>query len=144
MAESQDTLIELTAQIISAHVSRNEVTAEQLPALIRQVHATLDRVSRDESLPETIAPAVPIAASVKSDVVVCLHCGSAFKMLKRHLMATHDQNPDEYRKQWKLPESYPMVASNYAKIRSALAIQHGLGTGHMTPAGKARRSESGH
>jgi predicted transcriptional regulator len=35
--------------------------------------------------------------------------------------------PDEYRGKWDLPESYPMVAPEYAKLRSSLALQSGLG-----------------
>ena len=35
--------------------------------------------------------------------------------------------PDEYRAKWGLPADYPMVAPNYAKSRSDLALKLGLG-----------------
>lgn len=35
--------------------------------------------------------------------------------------------PDQYRAKWGLPPDYPMVASNYAASRSALAKKIGLG-----------------
>ncbi len=35
--------------------------------------------------------------------------------------------PEEYRAKWDLPETYPMVAPNYAAKRSALAKGMGLG-----------------
>jgi predicted transcriptional regulator len=49
------------------------------------------------------------------------------KMLKRHLLTVHGITPDEYRAKWGLPESYPMVAADYAKLRSTLARESGLG-----------------
>jgi predicted transcriptional regulator len=53
--------------------------------------------------------------------------GLSMKMLKRHLLTVHGMTPDEYRSKWGLPESYPMVAGDYAKLRSSLALQSGLG-----------------
>jgi predicted transcriptional regulator len=38
-------------------------------------------------------------------------------------------SPEEYRAKWNLPKDYPMVAPNYAKARSDLAKQMGLGQG---------------
>ena len=35
--------------------------------------------------------------------------------------------PEQYRQRWELPPSYPLVAPNYAKTRSALAKKIGLG-----------------
>jgi len=48
-------------------------------------------------------------------------------MLKRHLNTDHQITPEEYRRKWDLPRSYPMVAPDYAKKRSALAKKIGLG-----------------
>jgi predicted transcriptional regulator len=49
-------------------------------------------------------------------------------------------SPEEYRAKWNLPKDYPMVAPNYAKARSELAKQMGLGQGGRKAAkGKARR-----
>jgi predicted transcriptional regulator len=48
-------------------------------------------------------------------------------MLKRHLSAGFGMTPDEYRAKWGLPSDYPMTAPNYAKARSALAKDLGLG-----------------
>ena len=42
---SGSTFIELTADIVSAYVSNNSVSAGELPALINQVHSALTRVS---------------------------------------------------------------------------------------------------
>jgi predicted transcriptional regulator len=35
--------------------------------------------------------------------------------------------PDEYRAKWSLPSDYPMVAANYAAVRSEMAKRIGLG-----------------
>ncbi|MBP2293822.1 putative transcriptional regulator [Azospirillum rugosum] len=73
-------------------------------------------------------PAVPIKKSVTPDYIVCLEDGKKLKMLKRHLKTAYNMSPEEYRDRWGLPADYPMVAPNYARQRSSLAKQIGLGT----------------
>ena len=70
---------------------------------------------------------MPIAASLKDDVIICLEDGLPFQSLKRHLRVKYNMSPEEYRKKWDLPADYPMVAPDYAKRRSALAKRSGLG-----------------
>ena len=72
-------------------------------------------------------PAVPVKKSVTPDYIVCLEDGKKLKMLKRHLQSSYGLTPDEYRVKWGLPSDYPMVAPNYAKARSDLALKLGLG-----------------
>lgn len=67
------------------------------------------------------------APSTTPDAVICLECGKKFSMLKRHLGTYHDISAAAYRTKWKLPSTYPMVAPNYAILRSALAVKIGLG-----------------
>ena len=62
------------------------------------------------------------------DYIVCLEDGKKLKMLKRHLKTAYNMTPEEYRERWGLTPDYPMVAPNYAKQRSKLAKQIGLGT----------------
>jgi predicted transcriptional regulator len=76
---------------------------------------------------EELKPAVPIKKSVTADYIVCLEDGKRLKMLKRHLMSSYNMTPDQYRTKWGLPADYPMVAPNYAKSRSELALKLGLG-----------------
>ena len=61
------------------------------------------------------------------DYLICLEDGKKFKSLKRHLRSHYDISPEEYREKWGLPLDYPMVAPNYAKARSKLARDMGLG-----------------
>ena len=132
-----DSLITLTADIVSAHVSNNDVTAADLPELIRNVHDALSAIGTP---PAPIAPAakqepaVPVRNSVKPDYVVCLEDGKKLKMLKRHLMTHYQLTPDAYRRKWNLAADYPMVAPNYADQRRTLAKQIGLGTKPRVPA----------
>ncbi|MFX8370046.1 MucR family transcriptional regulator, partial [Acinetobacter baumannii] len=74
-----------------------------------------------------LEPAVSIRASIRPDYLVCLEDGKKLKMLKRHLMTHYQMTPDDYRKKWKLPADYPMVAANYAQKRRELALTIGLG-----------------
>jgi predicted transcriptional regulator len=65
---------------------------------------------------------------VTPDYIVCLEDGRQLQMLKRHLRNAFDMSPDQYRRRWGLPVDYPMVAPNYAKTRSKIAKNTGLGT----------------
>lgn len=128
-AAPSNELLSLTTEIVAAHVSNNTVAIADLPALIDQVYRTLSNVGTEPvSQVEKPQPAVPIKKSVTPDYIVCLEDGKKLKMLKRHLKTAYDMSPEEYRDRWGLPADYPMVAPNYAKQRSRLAKQIGLGT----------------
>jgi predicted transcriptional regulator len=136
MAEksADSAILALTAKIVAAHASNNELQPNVLPSVIRAVYDTLSHV--DEAPPpavEKAQPAVPIRKSVFPDYIVCLEDGKRLKMLKRHLSTSYNLTPEQYRDKWGLDASYPMVAPNYAERRSALAKQIGLGT-HRTSA----------
>ena len=132
MAESNElneTLITLTADIVSAHVSNNSVAVNDLPQLIANVHGALSGLgSKPEEAPVKLEPAVSVRSSIKPDFIVCLEDGKKLKMLKRHLMTHYQMTPDQYRQKWGLNADYPMVAPNYAEQRRTLAKKIGLGT----------------
>ncbi|GAW41283.1 Transcriptional regulatory protein ros [Brevundimonas sp. SH203] len=134
--EDKPELLEMTADIVSAYVGNNTVSAETLPSLIASIHAALSGVSNGpvEAEPEPKEPAVPIRKSIAPDFLICLEDGRKFKSLKRHLRTKYDMSPEEYRAKWGLPKDYPMVAPNYAKARSELAKSMGLGQGGRKPA----------
>jgi len=125
----------LTAQIVSAHVSNNAVTADSLPGLISEVYKTLANVGKEAPAPDKPQPAVPVKKSVMPDYIICLEDGKKLKMLKRHLKTAYNMSPEQYRDRWGLPADYPMVAPNYARHRSSLAKKIGLGT---KPRGRGR------
>ncbi len=122
-------ILSLTTSIVAAHVSNHSVPVADLPQLIRDVYQTLSTVdSAAEREAERPTPAVPVKKSVTPDHIVCLEDGKKLKMLKRHLKTAYNMTPEEYRERWGLAPDYPMVAPNYAKQRSKLAKQIGLGT----------------
>lgn len=131
--EMSETLITLTADIVSAHVSNNSVAVSDLPTLIQNVHTALDGLGQSAQEPEVKQePAVSIRSSIKPDFIVCLEDGKKLKMLKRHLMTHYNMTPEEYRRKWGLNGDYPMVAPNYAEQRRSLAKKIGLGTKRRT------------
>jgi predicted transcriptional regulator len=123
----EDEIVSLTARIVSAHIANNNVSVDELPDLIRDVHQALATVGQAPAEPIKAEPAVDPKESVFADHILCLECGASMKMLKRHLATDHGMTPEEYRAKWNLPASYPMVAPEYAATRSQLAKDMGLG-----------------
>ena len=129
---TSDELMRLGAEIVAAYVSRNAVTPDAVPEIIRSVHQALEGLSKGAVPPapeERPKPAVPISKSVQHDYIVCLEDGKKLKMLKRYLRSRYDMSPEEYRRRWGLAADYPMVAPAYAARRSDFAKQIGLGRG---------------
>ena len=122
--------IEMAADIVSAFVSHNSVPAGELPTLIQSVHGAIQKIAgtkAEEPVEQVKVPAVPIKKSIADDFLICLEDGKKFKSLKRHLRTQYNMSPNEYREKWGLSGDYPMVAPNYARARSALAKEMGLG-----------------
>lgn len=135
-----DPLLPLVTEIVVAYLSHNTVAVHEIPRLIAEIRAALasgsDGIGQASSggtkRPASIAdrePAVSVKKSVTPDYLICLEDGLKLKMLKRHLRTSYDMTPEQYRARWGLPDDYPMVAPNYAKKRSSLARQFGLGRG---------------
>ena len=123
-------IIALTSQIVSAFVLKNSVQASDLPNLITTVYQSLQFAGQPQAAAESLTdlkPAVPVKKSVTPEYIICLEDGKRLKMLKRHLRTSYDLTPDKYRAKWGLPADYPMVAPNYAKARSDMAVKIGLG-----------------
>ena len=122
-------LLELTTEIVSAHLSNNVVAVDDIPNGIEKVYQSLQglETNGDVSAVNRPQPAVPVKKSITPDYLICLEDGKKLKMLKRHLKTAYNMSPEEYRDKWGLSVDYPMVAPNYAKKRSKLAKDIGLG-----------------
>lgn len=122
-------IVDLTSDIICSYVANNSIPVDDLPKLIRQIHATLLTISNPEqsAQQDPQKPAVSVKRSITPDYLICLEDGQKFKSLKRHLRSKYNLSPEEYRAKWRLSSDYPMVAPNYAAERSKLAMKMGLG-----------------
>jgi predicted transcriptional regulator len=173
MTDQNKQLLALSAQIVAAHTSHNMVGSGALPDMIRTVYDTLAELSPPGSQAMVahhnhstnghdgnghdghgIDGHSPYAGqnghvhpsygqTVFDDRLICMEDGLSMKMLKRHLLTVHGMTPEEYRAKWGLPESYPMVAAEYAKLRSSLALQSGLGLKPEDRPSKGRRGRRG-
>jgi predicted transcriptional regulator len=123
-------LLALTTEIVAAHVSNNTVPVGDLAQLINQVYQSLANIGSVPTPAPTSRPqpAVSVKKSIQPDYLVCLEDGKKLKMLKRHLKTAYNMSPEAYRERWSLAPDYPMVAPNYARQRSRLAKEIGLGT----------------
>ena len=132
--KKDEDLLGQTVEIVASYVAHNTVPVNDLPRLIEETFAALKAqnvIEANEA--DRPKPAVPVKKSVTPDFIVCLEDGKKLKMLKRHLKTAYDMSPEEYRARWDLAPDYPMVAPNYAKRRSQLARDIGLGTGGRSP-----------
>jgi predicted transcriptional regulator len=119
---------ELTAEIVSAYVRRNQIGADQLASLISSVHQALANLGNPVAeIPGERKPIVSARQSVHRDYVVCMDCGWKGSMVKRHLMTRHGSTVDEYRARWNLKPDHPITAPGYSERRSTMAKQIGLG-----------------
>ena len=136
-------LVELTADIVAAHVTNNTVSVGDMAALVQRVYDALSTVAAgpDENRRPAKTPIVSVRSSIKPDFIVCMECGGKHKMLKRHLMNAHNMTPDQYRADYGLPRDYPMVAPNYSEQRRSLA--HSIGLGRRRPPADAAGGGAG-
>lgn len=119
--------INLTAEIAASYLANNNISTGDVPAVVQRIHGALASLGEDEEAAEEKMPVVSIRASVRPDYLVCMECGKKQKMIRRHLRTAHAMSPEQYRKDFGLPASYPMTAPNYSERRRDLAKEIGLG-----------------
>jgi predicted transcriptional regulator len=136
----RQTILKLTADIVSAYASNAKLSPTELIAAIGSVSTALGALGQAPATPTAgaLTPAVPIKKSVTADFLICLEDGKKLKMLKRHLRTAYGMTFAEYRARWGLPHDYPSVAPNYAARRSTLAKNIGLG--NRKPVGRPRKT----
>ena len=120
-------LLDQTARIVCAFVGNVALSPEELTGLITVVSTALVKASTEGTETKAPIPAVPVRRSVTPDFLICLEDGKKLKMLRGHLRHTYAMTPSEYRRKWGLPADYPMVAPNYAALRSQIAKGFGFG-----------------
>ena len=138
-APRRSLLLERTTDIVSAYAGHNRLANAELPDLIASVFKTVSNLGTPRTEPAQ-KPAIPIYKSVTKSAIVCLECGKAQKIIKRHLATSHGLTPDAYRAKWGLPQSYPMVAADYAELRKKIAEDIGLGRKSSKRGGPFKRA----
>jgi predicted transcriptional regulator len=131
--------VELATELTIAWLGNqnNRVAAEDVPAFLRTMHATVTELAtgssaspdgaEDAAPVEEFTPAVTVRKSLASkDHIISLIDGKPYKTLRRHLSG-HGLTPEEYRERYKLKADYPMVAANYSEARRQMARKIGLG-----------------
>jgi len=136
--ETSPNLVELATDLTIAWLGNpnNRATAEEVPAFLKAMHATVAELSgggvssTGGSPPEELGehvPAVSVRKSLASkDHLISMIDGKPYKTLRRHL-STHGLTPEEYRQRYNLKPDYPMVAPTYSEQRRAMAKKIGLG-----------------
>ncbi|MHA1558710.1 MAG: MucR family transcriptional regulator [Alphaproteobacteria bacterium] len=123
-------LIRYTSEVVSSYVSNNTVPLDELPNVFGRVFQTLSNVNKNPNTFKNrspLVPAVPVNESIHDDYIVCLEDGKKLQMLKRHLSTVYNMTIEEYKERWNLPLNYPVVSPNYARRRSDIAKNTGLG-----------------
>ncbi len=141
--------VELATELTIAWLGNqnNRVAAEDVPAFLRNMHATVTELAggtagatetSEEAEPEAeFTPAVSVRKSLASkDHIISMIDGKPYKTLRRHL-STNGLTPEEYRARYNLKSDYPMVAPSYSEARRAMAHKIGLGA-----KGRAARNAS--
>lgn len=129
-ANTQDQIVTLTADIISAYVSSNHLQSAELPKLIADVYGALNEMAQGSKAapepPHPKATAGEIRRSISHDFLISFEDGKSYKTLRRHL-TLRGLTPEAYRQKWGLPHDYPMTSASYSEQRSELARSLGLG-----------------
>jgi predicted transcriptional regulator len=125
---------EMLSSIVAAYAARNDVTADDIVALVAKLRVELGLDDEPTAAAPAAAaaveraePALPLEKAVTEDKVFCLCCGKGFKMLKRHLGAEHGLTEAEYRAMFDLPADFALVAPAYSRKKASHAKQAGFG-----------------
>jgi predicted transcriptional regulator len=123
------TLLELAAEILSAHAANTQMSSDQLLDELRKIHSTLQNLeSGNEVAAIEEKPALSGKQSIKKNEVICLICNKGgFKTLTRHLNTAHGIKPKDYKKQFGIPASQSLSAKSLTESRKKNAIEKGLG-----------------
>ena len=123
MEPDEVAMVRHSGRVAAAFVSKNTVSAGDLPGLVTDVYAALSRLGAAPAAPPVASvPAVPIRKSVSPTEVVCLECGKGLFTLKRHLSAAHGLTIEQYRQKWSLPFDHPLIAPSYSALRANIRL----------------------
>ena len=112
--------VELATELTIAWLGNpnNRVDADQVPAFLQKMYATVTELAQASSAPQVpeetpapeYTPAVTARKSLASkDHIISMIDGKPYRTLKRHLSG-NGLTPEQYRERYNLKADYPMVA----------------------------------
>ena len=127
-------LLEMTANIVSSHASKTEMNGDDLLQELQKVYVSLQHLEEEvtgEHIATGKVPKIPAAMTLKKafrkDQIYCMICGKGeMKTLTRHLSRIHDLKPGAYRKQFGIPTTQALTASDFSEARRKMARDRGL------------------
>lgn len=128
------------ALINSKAISNGIIEPKDLGNYLDSIYTSLQHVGIiAKGVDRSQAPVINPKKSITPEYIICLEDGAKLKMLKRYLRTQYNMSPEEYKAKWGLPSDYPMVAPEYAKLRSQYAKDIGLGTARVGTKKKATK-----
>jgi predicted transcriptional regulator len=124
------TIIEMAAEILTAHASSSPMTGDELIAELHKIHAALqalETAQTNTASGEEAKPTLTIKDAFKKNEVICMICGKGgMKVLTRHLSTVHNLKPREYKKQFGIPRTQSLSAKSLTESRRKTAQEKGL------------------
>ncbi len=124
------TIIEMAAEILTAHASSSPMTGDELIAELHKIHAALQALESAQTNPASVEEAkasITIKDAFKKNEVICMICGKGgMKVLTRHLSSVHNLKPREYKKQFGIPRTQSLSAKSLTESRRKTAQEKGL------------------
>jgi predicted transcriptional regulator len=140
-------ILEMTATIVAAHAQTTTLTTDDLIGELKKVHAALQAIESGTTVveepiaTEPAAPTLTLKQAFRTNEVFCLVCGKGgMKTLTRHLNQAHQLKPAQYRKQFNIPKTQPLMSKAYAAKRKEIAAGMDLGA-NLEKARAARTSK---
>jgi predicted transcriptional regulator len=141
------TILEMTASIVVAHAQTTVLTTEELIGELKKVYTALQAIESGTTVveetvtAEAAAPSLTLKQAFRTNEVFCLVCGKGgMKTLTRHLNQAHQLKPAQYRKQFNIPKTQPLMSKAYAAKRKEIAAGMDLGA-NLEKARAARSSK---
>lgn len=145
---STQSLMELSARIITAQALCKTMTPADINSELRTVFQTLQDLHRAEQkvqLSQSKAASSQTLdylrqhphASVQRHQIICLECGKAYTLLAHRHLVSHDLTPTTYKQKWGLSRATSLSAYSLTHRRRRLAKT--LGTGQQLAAWHAQR-----
>jgi predicted transcriptional regulator len=128
-------ILEMAADIVSAHASNSAMSKEDLVAELQEIYSALSAlekgqvVATEAPVEEEAAPVISKRKAFGKKQILCMVCGKSFTTLARHLKTAHDMKPGAYRKQFGIPAGTALAAKDYSESRRQMAIEKDLGAG---------------